>query len=166
MIKLKVALITLLSLVFITFSSVAAEVEVSWEQPEKYSDIYASQETRKKFQERVFAIIEKHFSYLTAKLPETIILKVVVSDIDLAGSVHQNIHRIRVMTHVFSPRIKFSYQLLDDNNVVLVSGEENLKDRNYLSGKSLRYSNQFLGYEKNMLEKWFYSTFSDRLVKK
>lgn len=163
--KLKMMLITVLSFGFIAISSTAAEVEITWTEPDKYSDIYASQESSARFQQRVFTALEKHFSKLAVQLPEVKALKIEVTDIDLAGNVHQNMRRIRVMTDVFSPRIKFSYQLLDENAVVLVSGEENLKDRNYLSGKNLRYSREFLGYEKNMLSKWFNKTFSDKLAK-
>ncbi len=100
------------------------------------------------------------------ELPEGKVLNIEVTDVDLAGDVHRTMSRIRVMTDVYAPRIEFSYQLVDQNKNVLLSGSENLKDRNYLMGSNLRYRNEFLGYEKNMLDEWFKDTFVDMLVEK
>ncbi|NQY34487.1 MAG: DUF3016 domain-containing protein [Alteromonadaceae bacterium] len=166
MIKKLSILITLL-LMCNSYTSIAAEVEVTWSNPEKYRDIRASSESRKHFRAKVFRNLEKHFTKLAAKLPENQTLKIKVSDLDLAGdTLHGGISRIRIVKEINYPRIKFSYQLLDkENKTVLLAGDVNLKDMNFMQGASLRYKSDYLGYEKKMIDKWFFKSFKSNLNK-
>ena len=41
----------------------------------------------------------------------------------------------------------------------LKKGSENLKDMNFMMGNTLRYRNDFLRYEKKLLDDWFKETF-------
>lgn len=154
-----VVLISVSSLL-LTFVSSAATSEVTWTNSDKYRDVDAGIGHRAKFKARTFAHFEKHFATLATKLPEGQTLLIDVQDVDLAGDVHQNMQRVRVIKGVFFPRIKFSYQVIDSNKKSISSGDVNLKDMNFMMGSKLRYNQDSLGYEKRMLDEWFEKTFS------
>jgi hypothetical protein len=140
--------------------SFAATSEVTWTNSDKYRDVHAGDGNRAKFKARTFAKFEKHFSMLAEKLPEGQTLFIDVQDVDLAGDVHQNMQRIRVIKDIFFPRIKFSYKVVDSNKKAITSGDVNLKDMSFMTGSKLRYNQDSLGYEKRMLDEWFTKTFS------
>jgi hypothetical protein len=151
---------------FMPLVSQAADVEVKWSNPDKYRDIYAGEENRKHFKENTFKALEEHLLKLSEALPKSQTLKIDVTDVDLAGSVHHGGSRqIRVIKDIYFPRIKLSFQLLNANQSVVLSGEENLKDMNFLMGTRLRYRNKTLGYERQLLDDWFDETF-ENFVKK
>ncbi|WP_085298811.1 DUF3016 domain-containing protein [Cognaticolwellia mytili] len=138
----------------------AADVEVKWTNSDKYSDIDAGEEHRKHFKERTFKSFEKHFAKLAARLPENQKLALDITNIDLAGDVrHGGINRIRVVKDIYFPRMKFTYQLLNADNIVVKSEEVSLKDMGFLIHNGLKYRNQSLGYEKKMLDDWFKNAF-------
>ena len=140
----------------LSFSAYAAKVEVEWVSPDKYSDIRNGEENRSYFRENLFYNIEKKLGKLAEKLPENQQLKVSISDVDLAGEILMNRgYLLRVIKQLYSPRIKFSYQLLDENNQVIKHGEEDFRDTNFMLHNHARYRNEQFGYEKHLLEKWF-----------
>jgi hypothetical protein len=144
----------------------AATSEVTWKDYESYRDILPGNGNKKAFRERTFKALEKHFSKLAAELPEKQILKIEVTDVDLAGDTHAGgINQFRIVKEIYIPRIEFNYQLLDESGKVIKTEELNVKDMNFLSNSQLKYRNEFLGYEKKMLDDWFYETFEDNLVK-
>lgn len=157
--SLSVVLITVSSL-FLTFVSSAATSEVKWTNSDKYRDVHAGDGHRAKFKARVFRKFEEHFAELAEKLPEGQTLLIDVKDVDLAGDVHQNMRRIRVIKDIFFPRIEFSYQVVDSNKNVITSGDVDLKDMGFMMGANHRYNQDSLGYEKKMLDEWFGKTFS------
>ena len=143
--------------------SVAGEVEVTWTAPEKYRDIRAGEENRKRFKARTFSALEKHLAKLSMKLPQEQLLKINVTDVDLAGdTLHGGIQRIRIIKDIYFPRLKFSYQLLNKaDGKVIISEEVNLKDMGFMQRGRLKYNNQSLSYEKVMLDNWFNKTFKE-----
>lgn len=144
----------------------AATSEVTWTDYEKYRDIDPGEGHRKHFRENTFHNFEKHFSKLATKLPEDQVLKIEVTDLDLAGDTHAaGISRIRIVKDIYFPRMKFSYQLLGANGSELEASTVELKDMSFMMSATLRYSNESLQYEKQMLDDWFFDTFKDRLVK-
>jgi len=144
----------------------AATSEVTWTDYEKYHDIRPANGHRKHFRESTFYNFEKHFTKLAKRLPEGQVLKIDVTDVDLAGDTNAGgIDRIRIVKNVYFPRINFSYQLLNTDGSELDSGEVKLKDMNFMSSSRLKYRNESLGYEKNMLDKWFFETYNERLIK-
>ncbi len=165
--KILLVLASLIAISVISPAVSAAQVEVKWTNPDKYRDIYSGDENRKAFRERLFKTFEKHFAKLASKLPEKQILKIEVKDVDLAGDVNfGSINRIRIVKDIYFPRFKFSYQLIDEKGKVLESGEENLKDMNFLhTNNNLRYNNESFGYDKRMIENWFNKAFKTRLPK-
>jgi len=145
----------------------AASSEVTWTDYKSYRDIHEGNSGRTQFRERIFKDFEKHFSQLAATLPEGQTLKIDVTDVDLAGDTHVGgIDRMRIIKHMYSPRMNFSYQLVDIKGEVIQSDDVVVKDMNFMSNTSLKYRNQSLGYEKKMLDDWFEKTFKELIVRK
>lgn len=154
--------------VFVFFTRVqAAQVEVKWSNPDKYSDIFPGEGHRKHFKERTFKSFEKHFAKLANSLPENQKLVLDITNVDLAGDVHfgGGIKRIRVVKDIFFPRLEFSYQLLAADKSVITTQEVSLKDMSFLMHGRSRYSSRSLSYEKEMLDRWFKKTFAEQIVK-
>jgi len=151
---------------FALSSAQAAEVKVTWSNIEKYRDIYAGTESKKRFRKKVFKSIEKHLLKLAQSLPESQLLEIEVTDVDLAGDVHASgIQQIRVIKDLYFPRIKFSFKLLDAKQAIILSENIDLKDMNFMMSRSLKYRNNVLGYEKQLLDDWFNETFQAHIEK-
>jgi len=145
----------------------AGTSNVSWLDPDKYRDINPGEQGRKQFRENTFQHFEKHFAKLAENLPEGQILKVTVTDVDLAGDTHAaGISRMRIVKDIYFPRLNFSYQLVDTNGIEIIADTVVLKDMSFMMGGSrLKYRNHALSYEKTMLDDWFAKTFTNRMVK-
>ncbi|MDU0352912.1 DUF3016 domain-containing protein [Paraglaciecola aquimarina] len=149
---------------FFSFQTAAlAKVEVTWTEPDKYSDIKDSFSGYQTTKDDAFYNIEKELNRLAKKLPDGYLLKLEVTDLDLAGETHSR--NIRVVRHMFPPRIKFTYQLLDGGDNVLLEKQENIRDTSFMNGVSLRHKNQAFGFEKQLVEDWFKDSFTDYLVR-
>jgi len=145
----------------------AATSEVTWTDYEKYRDIRPGNESRKRFRERTFKNFEEHFTKLAGNLAEGKILKIEVTDVDLAGdTLAGGVDRLRIVKDIYSPRINFSYELVNADGTEVVSAEVVLRDMSFMQGSSLKYRNDSLGYEKKMLDDWFFKAFKDHIVEK
>lgn len=165
--KLHIIFATALVLTASQNQAFAASSEVTWTNPNNYRDIQPSNESRKHYRERIFKNFEKHFAKLAENLPEQQTLKLDVTDVDLAGdTLAGGIERLRIIKEIYSPRMKFSYQLLDKNDNIIKSADVALKDMSFMTGSNLKYRQKSLGYEKKMLDDWFFETFSDNLTAK
>src|SRR5690554_2133082 len=107
----------------------AGTAEVTWHEPGKYRDVQAAEELQTRFQERVFSEFEKHFDLLAAKLPENQTLKIIVTDVDLAGEVELqhmggSLRSLRMVRSSDFPSIEFSYELVTAEGEVLIEGQE------------------------------------------
>ncbi len=165
--KQSIFIISLLSVSFLFTPNVfAASSEVTWTDYKSYRDIDPGNEGRKQFRERTFKDLEKHFAKLAANLPEDHTLKIDVTDVDLAGDTNAaGINRTRIIKQLYSPRMNFSYQLLDAKGGLVKSEDVVIRDMNFMSGR-LKYRNTSLPYEKKMLDDWFESTFKELVVSK
>ncbi|MCW8834112.1 MAG: DUF3016 domain-containing protein [Colwellia sp.] len=165
--KLTTILITILTLVTFQSQAYAATSEVTWTDYDKYRDIKSGDESRKHFRERTFKHFEKHFAKLAEQLPEGQVLKIDVTDVDLAGDTNAGgINRLRIVKEIYFPRMDFSYQLVNADGSVVKEDTVELKDMDFMSGSNLKYRNKSLGYEKKMLDDWFLKTFKDLVVEK
>ena len=165
--KSMITLLTIATFVLLPQVTHAATTEVTWTDHEKYRDIKPSSEGRKHFRERVFKNFEKHFAKLAEKLPEGQILKLNITDVDLAGDTHVGgVDQIRIVKDIYFPKMNFSYSLFDANGIVVLSEEVILKDMNFMMGNTLKYKNKSLGYEKKMIDEWFTETFKSYLIEK
>lgn len=156
---MKKVLVSLLIVLLPLTNTYAASVEVNWIKPEKYTDVRAGQESRKRFRERTFKKFEAHFQKLASKLPEQQKIVINVTNVDLAGDVTFNMKRIRIIKDIYIPRMKFNYQLLNADGKVLKQEDVDLKDMGFMMHANSRIHNDALRYEKVMLNKWFKSTF-------
>ncbi|KGJ93321.1 DUF3016 domain-containing protein [Colwellia psychrerythraea] len=166
--KQSILMVTLLtSVLLLTPNAFAASSEVTWKDYESYRDIDSGNENRKSFRERTFRKLEEHFAKLATSLPDGQVLKIEVTDVDLAGDTHVGgINQTRIIKQIFMPRMNFSYQLLDADGKVIQTEAVVVKDMNFMSGINLKYRNDSLGYEKKMLDDWFKKTFKELIVSK
>lgn len=140
-------------------NALAAEVDVQWQDPEKFTDIRPANDSRKAYRERVMKKFAGFFQELSANLPEGYTWQVTVSDIDLAGDVDYFAggagSPLRVVKEIYSPAITFSHVLRDQFGEQVVAGEEKLRDMGFMhSLRSISKSEEF-HYEKQMLQDWF-----------
>lgn len=160
-----------------------AQVEIEWVEPEEFTDVRPSNESKKRFRERTLKNLERYITKLSKDLPENQILKLTVTDLDLAGRVqfgssavintrfgfarlgNGKAGDIRIIDTIDFPRMDFSYSLTQNDGQVILSGEEVLKDLSFqhrVAGK-IRNSDS-LRYEKEMLRAWFNRTFESAKV--
>ncbi|TPH15089.1 DUF3016 domain-containing protein [Litorilituus lipolyticus] len=162
----KTTLLTIFISVAISMPSAwAASSEVEWKDYKSYRDIHEGNENRSRFRERTFKQLEDHFAELASQLPKEQVLKIIVTDVDLAGdTMAGGINRMRIVKHNYPPRMNFSYQLLDANGKELKADTVKVRDMNFMSSSNLKYRNKALGYEKKMLDDWFAETFQAELA--
>lgn len=144
-----------------------AELEITWQDPENYTDMLTSNSIQKRFQAKTFKKLDSTLAQLTEKLPEGQKLLVKVKDVDLAGRVSVALTNSNYGPRVFNsldmPRMTFTYQLVDSNGVVLQESAVNLEDPMFLSSFNPRRNNGSLPYEKRMLRNWFKEEFAELL---
>lgn len=131
--------------------------EVNFVQPEKFIDAgFGSLE-----RQRNLKLVADQFDRLARRLPDGQVLKVEVTDLDLAGEVDTlSVHRIRVMGQLpDAPRLSLRFELQQDGRV-LAAGQDDLIDMAYAMGASHLKGTGPLPYEARMLERWF----NDRLA--
>ncbi len=135
----------------------AGQARVNWQEPDKYTDIREGNEVRENFRLQLFRDFELIFDDLAKQLPDGYLLEVAVTDVDLAGEVdwmRQASRRdVRILKHIYWPRMSFSYTLKNAAGEPLVSGKEDIKDMAYLASGDP--GNNRLGYEQRMLKSWF-----------
>lgn len=158
--KLFVCSRLLLLLGAFNFNAHSASVEIKFTDPDKYVDIRSGEKNDSSFRENVFYNIEKQLKKLAKNLPEDQLLKLEVTDIDLAGdTLIGGINRIRIVKQMYPPRIKFNYQLVEKDKSIIAQGEENIRNTSFMTNQGLRYKSDAFGFEKQLLENWFDKTF-------
>lgn len=142
----------------------AGEAKVTWQEPDKYTDIREGQELRDSFREKLFKDFEAVFADLAKQLPDGCLFEVSVTDVDLAGDVNPmrggSWQNVRVVKDIYWPRMSFSYTLKDGAGGLLAAGTEDIKDLGFLSS-SVSFAKTRFGYEERMLENWFKKQLSD-----
>jgi len=150
-------------------SIAAADLEITWQAPENYTDMLASNEPQQRFHEKTFKKLDNTLAQLTEKLPDGQKLQIKVKDLDLAGRVSAGLERgdygPRTFNSLDMPRISFTYQLIDASGKVLQASAVELEDPMFLSSFNPRRNNGPLPYEKRMLRKWFKEEFTQLIAK-
>lgn len=149
----------------------APAVKVNWEQPEKYTDVRPANGTKAGYIRHVIASFEPFWQKLGNKLPAGYSVEISIKDVDLAGDVnplYQVDHRdIRVLKDIYFPKVTLDYKLLDAARHVVDEGKDvKIKDMNFMYGASIKHASQEFSHEKNMLDKWFQTTFVNKLSDK
>jgi hypothetical protein len=148
-----------LGLLSATSAHALGRAEVRYIDPDTFTDAGFGTLER----ERTQRLLANHIDRLAKRLPDGQVLKVDITDVDLAGEVDVfSFHRMRVMGEVpDAPRLKLRFELLDGAQV-LASGEEQLSDLGYLWRRSGLRPSQPLPYESRMLETWFGERFGEQ----
>lgn len=149
----------ILTSIVIAAGSLAAEVEVTFENPENYRDIDYNYNDNSRGQKIFLPQIEKHIIRMGKRFfKDGQSLSMVITDIDLAGD-HEPwrgpaLDDVRIVRSIYPPRISFSYELKDSSGSVIASGDENLSDLNF-DFRLRTNSHDNLFYEKEMITDWF-----------
>lgn len=142
------------SALLITSVAASAATTVTFVSPEKYVDMpFAVYE-----KERVMAGLKEHFEKLGAKLPANEDFKVEVLDVDLAGERDYRAHApvdLRILRGGADwPKMEVRYSV-ESQGKVLTSGTTQISDMSYLQSFNQYSKNEFLRYEKRMIDQWF-----------
>jgi hypothetical protein len=139
-------------------ASAQAAVQVSFDNPDRYTDAETRRVASGPDLQPTLQGVEGQFKTLSDRyLGPDQVLKVEVLDIDLAGRYEPwrpFSPDVRVMRAVDWPRIKLRYSL-ENKAGVLASGDETLRDMDYLRHVNVNYAADPLRYEKAMISKWF-----------
>ena len=137
----------------------AGEAAVTWQNPEKYTDIDSSNGSREKFQRELFKVLGGEFSKQAEKLPQGYKLLVNVTNLDLAGEmlIGPKGASTRVVKAINFPKMSFDYQLKDAAGAVVQEQKAvNVQDMSFYSSTSLaRSSSDSYYFEKNLIRQWF-----------
>jgi hypothetical protein len=138
-------------------ASPASRVEVSFDHPEKFTDVKDADIPSVEGRD---AILGKIRAFLVSsagpRIPEGDKLTIIFTDIDLAGEFeprHSGPNNPRVLTENYPPAFDFTFSVTDASGKVVREGSEHLRDAGYL----LRASVDSIGslrYEKDILEEW------------
>jgi hypothetical protein len=139
----------------------AGEAAVTWQNPEKYTDIQSDDEEQQVFQAKLFTQLEKEFSKQAGSLPEGSKLAVTVTDFDMAGQMRDanNKDLMRVVIGNYFPQMTLDYTLTDATGAVLSQQQGVVyKDQGFYSAdaslRASRSSSDFY-FETTMIRGWF-----------
>jgi hypothetical protein len=133
----------------------AAAVQVEFTDPAKFTDVGRSYSYRDEVDDTLAQLKRHLVDQANRLLPGDEKLDVTVTDIDLAGSFEpwQRYSReVRVVRRTYPPRIDLTFRL-SRGDTVLKEGARSLRDAAFLD-QSLRYRDDALGHEKQLLDDW------------
>lgn len=137
----------------------AADVKVNWQDPDQYTDIRPTNETKDAFRKRVFEALDEVFRDNAKALPEHYLLEINVTNLDLAGDTNilQSRHGndIRLIKDIYWPRMSLQYTLKNEQGVVISQGKADLADINFLFTHRIIASHTGFEYEERMINNWF-----------
>lgn len=165
--KLKTIPTFVLLLSFGTLPLFAGNVEVQYKDVESYRDFSVSGMS----EEKTLPILKRELESVLERLgkkhvPEGYTFKMTITDIDMAGDVQpwRNRHNddIRYVESIYPPRIKFDYQLLDNEGNVVAEDSVNYSDIGFLyTNVSISRFNDPFHYEVNLVKDWFRNKFEN-----
>ncbi len=146
-----------LALALLCAGPALAGVQVTYQTPERFSDLPFSPAERA----AILQQMSEHFDALGKRLPAGQDLQVEVSDIDLAGRIVHSQRwneEVRVLRGGADwPRMRFHYRLSEAGRE-LASGDAELANMDYQQRINRYSSSDPLRYEKQMLDDWFGKT--------
>ena len=89
---MKKFVITVVTALVAVGTACAGQAQVTWQQPDNYTDIREGNDLRDSFRQGLFSDFELLFSDLAKQLPEGCLLDVTVTNLDLAGEVKRTAH--------------------------------------------------------------------------
>ncbi len=155
---MKSSLLALIAL--ITPLAASAAVNIEWKNPEGYRDAYSSSIKSEKSRQLVLDELQKFIvQQASARLKEGQTLKIVVTDVDLAGEYEPWTEQrdVRVVRGSYFARISFDYELSDESGKILKSGSEKLVN-NLMIAPSMPDRNEIAPYLRDSLRSWVRNT--------
>lgn len=146
-------LTTLMSLAVSTAALSAGTVQVTFVEPDKFSDAGRGSVDL----ERTTLAFDEHLKALGQRLPDGQSLRLQVTDIDLAGELRptRNGSDIRMLRgRADWPRVALRYELVQDGRM-LKSGEARVADMSYQQASLGMHRGEAYAYEFRMLDRWF-----------
>ena len=137
----------------------AGTVEVTYVEPEKFSDIGFGTVDRDITLRQVTALLQE----FATKLPDGQTLKLEITNINLAGEIrHGHGRDVRVLRGMADwPEVSLRYTLQEGSRTIK-SGDAKIYDMAYQqSSTSLNTVGTNLPYERRMLREWFAKTFAE-----
>lgn len=143
-----------------TGATTQSQIKVSWQAPEKFTDIRPSSESKKRYQQKVITAFDKMWGKFAEDLPAGYHLNIVMTDIDLAGDVNPmyraNHTDIRVIKDIYMPRVKLDYVLTGPQQQEIARASEvKIYDMGFMNASAIGAINSEFHYEHEMLKKWF-----------
>jgi hypothetical protein len=139
----------------------AGTAEVNFVNPEKFTD--AGKRRQYVDSDTVLAGLREFLVKQAAQLlPADQKLVINVSDVDLAGQYDPRqlaSREVRIVKETYPPRIDLYFRLVTADGTVLKEGQRNLRDPGFLTSPSLGFDNDYLRYEKSMLQEWMLREF-------
>ena len=136
----------------------AGQAVVEFEQPDRYAD--ADRGAQAEAHRQVLAGQLQRLA--ERQLPAGQVLRVVFTDIDLAGELRpgpRGLMDLRVLRgRADWPRLALRFSL-DEGGQVLSRGSADLSDMNYLARRPRGYEQRPLPYEQRLLAEWFAGQF-------
>lgn len=137
-----------------------SQIKVSWQTPEKFTDIRPSSESKKRYQQKVLTAFDNMWSKFAEDLPTGYQLSIVMTDVDLAGDVNPmyraNHSDIRVIKDIYIPRVKLDYVLTGPQQQEIARGTDvKIQDMGFMNSSTIGSINREFHYEHEMLKKWF-----------
>jgi hypothetical protein len=137
----------------------AAQVEVTFDHPENFTDVKDSYMSTDKGRD---AYLAQFREYLQERAPKFLQsgqkLSVQFTDIDMAGDFEPwrgpAAQDVRILKAIYIPRLKFTYRLTDADGSVVKEGKADLADMNYQNNIIGVSTQEELRYEKHMLDSW------------
>ncbi|MGF1735280.1 DUF3016 domain-containing protein [Photobacterium satsumensis] len=156
--------LTVFPLLFLTSWSALAEQQfaypqatIEWQGVDNYRDIKTVAQSQLRYEKHVLKALSDVFAKTAEQnLTHGQMLKVTVTDLDLAGEVRyrpQLARDMRVLTDTTPPRITFSYQVIQGDNV-LKQGNEKISNLGYLSSVIGPSRDRPFAYEKQLITNW------------
>lgn len=141
-------------------------VKVEWQEPKKFRDIKTTNERQSRFEARLFETLTKNIDKEAEKvLKPNQTLEMQVSNLDLAGDMRPTFGAttsdLRIVKDMYPPRMTFTYQVLEDGQVI-IAGDEKLTDMNFMSHVK-RVNSKPFEYETQMLKRWLNRTIAPQL---
>jgi hypothetical protein len=160
---LKKALLATVCSALLATGANAASVVVDWVNPDAFQDIRAADVNQRRFSERVMKELEEQFRREAAKLPADQTLHIAVNDLDLAGEIeyfhYKHPFGLRVIRRVDAPSLSLSYELRDNTDALLQSGEEKFRDDSFRFTTLMPVDRSMLKYEKALISEWYQQSF-------
>lgn len=142
---------------FAAGETAASPVTVTFQDPERFTDVRDGEFETERGRDYTLDQLRKYIERRAgAVLPAGYTLKIVVSDVDLAGDYepwHFPLRDVRIVRDLYPPRIQFSYTVTDASGRVVSEASRTLTDLAFLQ-TIMPDRNDTLRFEKALIDSW------------